>query len=105
MTGRISINDVRRIAKLARLGLTDQEIKSATKDLADVLDNFARIQQVDTTNVPTSDDVTGRQNISREDTADPEGLCGADQLMANAPATARGHFKVKAVFDDPARDN
>ena len=97
----ITKEEVQKMAKLARLGLTEEEIATATVDLARVLGYFTLIQQLDTTNVPTSDDVTGLNNVYREDEAKPEILCPTDQLINNAPSTQQNQFKVKAVFNDP----
>jgi len=94
----ISPQEVSRIAQLARLGLTSEEIKQATQDLAGVLANFSQIQSIDTTNTSTSDDVTGLTNITRPDKPDPEGLCSTQILLDRAPATHQDQVKVKAVF-------
>ena len=95
---QISPEEVKRIAALARLGVTNTEVAKATKDLGNVLEHFSEIQTIDTKNVPTSDDVTGLNNITREDVADPNNLCHAEELLKNAPETKDKHFKVKAVF-------
>lgn len=95
----ISKQEVQRIAKLSRLGLTDKEISQATKDLSSVLEHFSRIQEIDTSNVSTSDDVTGLANITRDDEDSRETLCDESALLDNAPESHKGQIKVKAVFE------
>lgn len=94
----ITAEEVASIAKLARLALTDEEIAAATADLANVLDHFAAIQEIDTTGVPTADDASGLVNKTRQDVAAKEALASHDDLLAAAPDTQDGHIKVKAVF-------
>ena len=95
----ISRQEVERIAKLSRLGLTDEEISQAAKDLGGVLGHFSEIQKINTTGVKTSDDVTGLTNVTRDDEATSESLCSAQTLLGNAPDTHQGQVKVKAVFE------
>ncbi|HLD25413.1 MAG TPA: Asp-tRNA(Asn)/Glu-tRNA(Gln) amidotransferase subunit GatC [Candidatus Andersenbacteria bacterium] len=90
--------EVKYIAFLARLGLSADEIKRATRDLAAALANFSQIQQVDTRDVPTSDDVTGLTNVTRPDEVQSRALCSPSALLQAAPATHQNHLKVKAVF-------
>jgi aspartyl-tRNA(Asn)/glutamyl-tRNA(Gln) amidotransferase subunit C len=94
----ISSAEVKRIADLARLQLSEHEIKQATKDLGNVLNHFSQIQAIDTSNVPTSDDVTGLSNISRVDLAVDDLLCSTQALLDNAPQTHQGQIKVQAIF-------
>ena len=94
----ISSSEVKRIASLSRLQLSNADVKQATKDLGNVLDHFSQIQAIDSSNVPTSDDVTGLSNISRVDQAVDDLLCSTQSLLDNAPKTYQGQFKVKAIF-------
>ena len=99
MTTEITPEEVRKVANLARLGLSDEEIQRATQQLSGILDHFSQIQKIDTKGVPTSDDVTGLKNVMREDEAKPENLCATEELLKRAPETKDGQFKVKAVFE------
>ena len=47
-------DEVRKVGELARLALTDPEVQRLTHQLNDLLDQFARLQQLDTDNVPTT---------------------------------------------------
>lgn len=94
----ISLEDVAKIAALARLGLTDAELKRTAADLEKILANFAAIQKLNTDQAALSDDVSGKTNVSREDVVDSQALCDSGKLMSLAPDVAEEQFKVKAVF-------
>mgnify|MGYP002625366031 CR=1 FL=1 len=93
-----SPKDVRRVATLARLGLTEEEVTKAAKDLGNVLEYFSRIQTINTKGVPTSDDITGSKNVTRADEANPELLCSTESLLGAVPETQDNQIKVKSVF-------
>ena len=57
----------RKIAKLARLNLTDAEIEKFTNQLSTVAQFAEKINQLDLTNIPETNQVTGLKNILRED--------------------------------------
>lgn len=94
----ISQDEVKRIAALARLGLSDEEVQAATNDLSSILGHFSTIQAVDTKGVPTADDASGLRNVMREDTAVKEHLCSTESLLAAAPEIQNSQVKVHAVF-------
>ena len=87
------------MAALARLGVTDEEAKTAAKDLQGILDHFSKIQAIDTTDVPMANDASGLENVSRKDVAEADVLCAGEDLLAAVPETKDGQIKVKAVFD------
>ena len=88
---------VKKIARLARLGLTDAEVADAAQKLDDILTHFSTIQNIDTTGVPEASDMSGLKNIARVDTVASE-LCTTEELLKLAPATDRHHIKVRSVF-------
>ena len=58
---------VRHIAKLARIRLTDEEVKKFSKQLTDVLEYVNILGEVDTENVVETSQVTGLKNVMEED--------------------------------------
>ncbi len=96
----ITPQEVKKIANLARLGLSDQELQASAKNLADILDHFAVIQKVDTSAVAEATNMSDLHNITRADEAQPHMLCSTDELLANAPSIQGRHIKVKAVFEE-----
>lgn len=95
----ISAKEVKRLAALGRLQLTNDEVEKATENLGAILSNFKVIQQIDTTDVPTADDASGLKNQTRVDEAAPNTLTTPERLLELAPAVVDQQIQVKAVFD------
>ena len=98
MSRSISTEEVRTSAALARLTLSEEEVAVATRDLSRVLEHFSSLQLIDTASVPESTAITGRQNVVREDKAEPAVLGTPAQLLERAPHTDKNLVKVPAVF-------
>ena len=89
--------DVNHIAKLARLGLSEEEKEKFAKELAAILEFVEKLKEVDTKNVEPTAQATGRQNVTRAD----EAKKGEErqQILNNAPQTKNDYIKVKEVFE------
>jgi aspartyl-tRNA(Asn)/glutamyl-tRNA(Gln) amidotransferase subunit C len=83
-------DDVRHIAKLARLSLTDGEIERFTKDLGGIFALIERLGEVDTTDVEPTAQVTGLANVARVDEVRQGGVA-PDALLATSPLPIREH--------------
>ena len=97
MSAALSREDVLRIAELARLDLTHDEVELFTRQLADILKYVEQIQALDTTGVaPTSHAV--QRPVERAD--EPHETLPRTAALANAPdaATEAGLFKVPRVM-------
>lgn len=94
----ITPQDVERIAALARLGITKEEVQGATHNLSNILNYFSTIQKIDTSGAFATDAPSSRANITREDIAVPEVLCSTAELLERAPLTQSSQIKVRAVF-------
>lgn len=95
----ISKEEVRHIAKLARLGLTDKEVEKFQKELSPVLDYIEKLEKVDISGVePTSHSVKV-ENVTRGDKeSDSKSKCDSDKLLNLSPAKKERHLKVKSVL-------
>lgn len=92
----LTLEDVRAIADLARLRLTDDELKTYTAQLAQILDYFTLLQEVDTTDVPPTNaptHVTFRDDV-------PQPPLSIAEVLRNAPDAEDDQFKVNAVLGD-----
>lgn len=89
--------DVRRIAELARLELSPDELELFTRQLGDILTYVEQIRALDTTGVAPTSQVLNRP-VDREDTLQP--TLSREDLMRNAPepAAEAGLFKVPRVI-------
>lgn len=94
---KLSDEEVKHIALLARLGLSKEEIDKFKVQLSDILDNFEILKQVDTSSLePTSQSVY-LNNVFRVDEA--EKSCTAEQILANTPQQEGNYFRVQAVLE------
>jgi len=91
--------DIEHVAKLARLGLSEKEKDRFQKDLSSILDFIEKMKEVDVDDTPSTAQVTGLVNASRQDEIDSINPEGRKRLLANAPETRDGYIKVKAVFE------
>lgn len=94
---KLSRDEVLHIALLARLGLTEAEVDRLSEQLSNILENFAVLQQVDTTGVPPTAQSIALQNVMREDRVAPS--LPQHQVLANAPQEAENFFKIRPVLE------
>ena len=93
----ITDQDVRKIAKLARLKLTDDEVKLYQGQLLKILDSMTELGALDTKSVPPTTSVLGLSNVMREDTPRPFG--DVEALLSNAPEREGPYYKVRKVIE------
>jgi aspartyl-tRNA(Asn)/glutamyl-tRNA(Gln) amidotransferase subunit C len=94
----ISEAEVRHVARLARLALSDEEIAVMQAQLSAILDYIAMLQEFDVSNVPPTAQVTGLTTVWRPDVVGE--MLTQEQALANAPDQQDGMFRVRAVFDE-----
>jgi len=90
--------DVSHVAKLANLPLSDTELKKFERQLNETLTYIENLKEIDTRNVEPAANVTGLENIVREDTAAPS--ISQEEALKNGKSTYNGFFKVKAILED-----
>ena len=93
----ITIDDVKRLATLSALVITDQQAEALRKQLDDILGYAAQLDDVDTTGVEPTYQVGGLENVMRDDTIKDYHV-SRDDLLKNAPALEDGSIKVKRVL-------
>ena len=97
MAQQLTLDEVSRVAFLARLELSDAEKQRLTHDLNGIMEQFARLQELDTTDVPPTSHSIPLQNVFREDRARPS--LPREQATANAPETRDGNFIVPQIVE------
>jgi aspartyl-tRNA(Asn)/glutamyl-tRNA(Gln) amidotransferase subunit C len=90
---------VKHIAKLANLTITDDEEKKLEVAFEDTLKVVSELKTVDVSNVLPTFQVTGLENVFREDVVNEEDMFSQDQSLANAKETYDGYFVVPAVIN------
>ena len=94
---KLSREEVIHIAALARMGLSEAEIEKAREQLANILENFEVLEEIDTTNVPPTAQSINLSNVMREDT--PRESLAVEQVLANAPDREEDLFKLRPVLE------
>ena len=92
----LSRSDVEHVAFLARLGLTDEELDRFQGQLNHILDQYAKLAELDTDAIPPTAQTIELENILRDDVARPS-LPAAD-VLANAPRRDGEFFVVPAIL-------
>ena len=93
----ISIDDVKKVARLSGLQLSDAELKKYKAQFAEILGYIDRLEAVDTKDIEPTYQVTGLYNVMRDDEIIDYGVTQAE-LLQNAPDTDGGQIKVKRVL-------
>ena len=96
---QISQDDVRHIAKLANLKLTNEQIEKLTPQFTSVVDLVSKIQTLDTEGVEETSQVTGQENVLRKDVVDKKRMLSQDEALTGAKKTHNGYFVVDRVFE------
>lgn len=93
----ITENDVKHVAKLAKLSFKDDEIAHFTEQLGDIIQMVEQLNEIDTTGVPVMTHGYPVINVMREDIAS----LGTDRelLFENVPEKQAGFIKVPAMFE------
>jgi aspartyl-tRNA(Asn)/glutamyl-tRNA(Gln) amidotransferase subunit C len=95
----LSKEQIEHIAKLARLELTDAELKMYGQQLSNVLAYIDQLKEVDTTGVEPTAQVTGLVNVLREDKVEEWSDSERQAALNEAPHLEEGQIKVKRVLD------
>ena len=93
---KLTIEDVKHVAKLSRLGLTKEELEMYSDQLSSILDFVDKLNEINTENVLPTAQVTGLKNVLRKDKATPS--LSQEEALSSSSHTENGYFKVKAVI-------
>lgn len=96
MSDRITRSAVEKVARLARLSLTEAEVEIATRELGDMLDHFADIDALDLDGVEPMTQPVPLVNVMRDDIATP--TLDRDEVLAAAPLAVDGQFRVPPII-------
>jgi aspartyl-tRNA(Asn)/glutamyl-tRNA(Gln) amidotransferase subunit C len=95
---RISVDDVRKVAQLARLELAEATIATYTGQLERILDYVAQLERVDTEGVPPTTRAVEVVNVTRQDLVEPTPV--REQLLDLAPEREGDFFRVPRILGD-----
>ena len=98
---KIAVEEVEKIAGLARLKLTGREKAELGREMGKILTFFEKIAEVDTSEVPPTFYTLHDRTPLREDAPGGAAL-GREKALRNAPEHGGGHFKVPKVIKEPS---
>ena len=98
LMSRISTDEVARVAGLARIALTPEEITKIAGELDVIATSVAKVSEVATPDVPATSHPIPLTNIWREDVVGP--TLDRDEVLAQAPAAEDGMFAVPQILEE-----
>ena len=94
---RLTTDEVAKVAHLARLELSDQEIDTLGGHINRLLENFERLQELDTENVEPTSHTIPVNNVFRADVSRPS--LTPEEVLANAPERVDDTFEVPRIVE------
>lgn len=94
---KLTREDVLKLARLARLDLSNEEVDEFREELSAILQYVEQIQKTDTAGLTPTSQVTGLTNVMREDEVEDYGI-SPTELLRLAPDNQDGHLKVKRMI-------
>jgi aspartyl-tRNA(Asn)/glutamyl-tRNA(Gln) amidotransferase subunit C len=91
--------DVRYVAKLARIALSDEEVARFEVQLGDLLTHVNALMDLDVSQVPATAQVVESRNVERADIIQP--CLDRETVLAQAPQRAGGFFRVPRIIAEP----
>ncbi len=95
----LSKSQIEHIAKLARLDLTEAELNKYGSQLSSILNYIDQLKEVDVADVPATAQVTGMENIFREDEVKDWDKKEIGEALNQAPELENNQIKVRRVFE------
>jgi aspartyl-tRNA(Asn)/glutamyl-tRNA(Gln) amidotransferase subunit C len=92
----LTIDEVKTVAELARLHLSQEELERMRDQLSSILDHIAALDDLDTAAISPTAQVTDLTNVMRDDEVRPS--LPVEAVLANAPRKTDGFFEVHAVL-------
>jgi len=94
---KLTYEQVRHVAWLARLGLSEAEVEKFSLQLSNILENFEILKEVDTADVPPATHTIPLQNVFRRD--DVADSYPPAEILSNAPKQEGNCFRVQAILE------
>lgn len=95
----LTTDEVKKVAVLARLNLTDEEIELYRGQLSSILDYVGQLKEVNTDGVEPTSQVTGLTNVTREDVVEKASVDEHERIIAQFPQKENGYLKVRGIFE------
>lgn len=99
----VTLEDVRHIARLARLAYDEEGLLAMRGEMEKLLSHFSRIDTLDTSLVPPTTSVLPLANVLREDT--PRLGLSREEALQNAPEQEGGFFRIRTFLEEDGGEN
>ncbi len=93
----ISISDVKKLAQLSKIKLTEDELKQYQVEITSILGFVEQLKSINTDGVEETSQVTGLVNVTRKDEISDYGV-SKEELLKNAPNQEKGYIRVRRVL-------
>ena len=94
---QFSAEQVRHLASLVRIGMTDEEVEEFRTELGGILSHIQALTEIDTEGVPPTNNGADLLNVQDDDRSYP--AMPIEEVLANAPQREANYFRVHAVLD------
>lgn len=101
---KLTKKEVKHVADLSNLSLTDEEIKKFTPQLDKIIEFVATLSEVDTDGVEPTSQTTGLKNILREDAVKPEDYLTQSEATSGTDNSHNDLFKVPAILENRSNE-
>ena len=95
---KITRREVEHVARLARLGLSEEEIERMRAQLDAILNYVEKLNELETRDVPPTSHAIPMTNVFREDAVRP--CLSQEEALANAPDRAEAFFRVPRILEE-----
>jgi aspartyl-tRNA(Asn)/glutamyl-tRNA(Gln) amidotransferase subunit C len=97
---QLSLKDVKHVATLANLPLTDSDIDTLTPQLSSIISYIDELSQVDTTGVTPTSQTTGLDTVLRDDEVQPDRTLSVEEALHGTENTLNGYIVVPMVLEE-----
>lgn len=99
-TPKITTQTIKHVASLSNIPVTAQELENLRNAFEETLEVIAELQSVDISAVEPTHQVTGLENVLREDIVDSDHMFTQQEALANAKITHNGYFVVPRIIEE-----
>jgi aspartyl-tRNA(Asn)/glutamyl-tRNA(Gln) amidotransferase subunit C len=96
---KLSANEVKHVAKLAKLDLKSSEIEKFKDQLSKIISHINELSRVNTSKIKPTSQTVNLRNVSRKDETVPFDLLNQDEALSGTEDVKNGYFKVPAILE------
>ncbi|MCS7242700.1 MAG: Asp-tRNA(Asn)/Glu-tRNA(Gln) amidotransferase subunit GatC [Candidatus Caldatribacterium sp.] len=101
MSGRVSLEEIRKVAQLAKLSFPEEELVRFFQDISDIIAHFEKLSELDLDHVSPTSHISWSQPPVNPD--EPVHWQGSDLVLEHAPCVVGRYFVVPKVVEKEER--